>query len=384
MNPPAQPDRAVAIGIDIGATTTRVGLVALNALVLEHSQSPRHGFDKLTGLRDAPEPQAERVPIPSGACAVPRRPTPMRCASSHVLARTTIATPDSEEPMRRWLTTAIDELRAAHEANPVMTIGLAVPGVVEADEKRITRCVGLPYLEGTWLAKSMATHTRRPVVLTTDIDAATWSERLALASAPARFAHLRLGTGVGLGVIVEGKPQSIDPDRTTHASVLVVDEQPNAARCACGLRGCLEIIAGGRAIAKTARSLGFDGLPALQWAYDRKEPAARAVVEAAAKAITRAVVNIHRRYRPETLVLGGGVIEHLPALFERTTELLPEAAVSDTATSIRTLRVDRAQLGDDAGIIGAATLASVHPDRQHGYNQRRSQERSRGSMSTGE
>lgn len=125
------------------------------------------------------------------------------------------------------------------------------------------------------------------------------------------------------------------------------------------------MIASGCALAKTARSLGFHGLPELQQACDRQEPEARAVVEAAAKAMTRAVVNIHRRYQPEVVAVGGGVTEHLPALYERTAELFSQYHLSEhvphgTIPSARALRVDRALLGDDAGVIGAAQLATAH------------------------
>ncbi len=289
------------IGIDIGATTTRVGLVAFDA---------------------------------------------------QVLARRTVATPDSEASMRQWLTTAIDELLASHEVHPVVAVGLAVPGLVESGGDTITRCVALPYLEGTWLSRVIASHTQLPVTLTTDVDAATWAEWRAMATAPDRFVHLRLGTGVGLGFIMEGYPRPVEAGRVTHASVLVVDDRASAAPCPCGLTGCVELVAGSRAITSASRLLGFDGLEALQQACDQSEPAAIDLVDTVGHAVAHAVGNITQVYRPEVLVVGGGVMAALPVLFERTVAVLRDALP---------LTINPAQLGDDAGIIGAAALALAIP-----------------------
>lgn len=311
---------ALAIGIDVGATTTRAALVTPDARVL----------------------QARRI-----------------------------ATPKHREDMRAWLVSALDELcaLAAGRAACVRGVGIGVPGLIGSDRDRVTRCVAVSYLEGAWLRESLTAHVSCPVVLCTDIEASTLAEYRACEPSPPRFAHLRLGTGAGLGVIVDGVAQAVEPDRQTHAAILVAEDGGHALPCPCGLRGCLETVVGGRAMTQAGASLGYDGLPDLQRACERREPAALHLLGTAGRAVAHVAAKISDAYAPTVLVLGGGVIEHLPALFSSTVSAYGEPSASDngddtapapladpTGATID-LRIDHARRGDDAGIVGAGLPA---------------------------
>jgi len=337
-----QEKQTTAIGIDIGATTTRVGVVTSDG--------------RLLARRSAPTSRGAR-------------------AADELIAR------------------LIDDVTALRPEAPdrtVSAIGLAIPGLVDPNTTTVRRTVNAAFLEGDWLVRELTARSDLPVTLQTDIAAATWAEFQALATEScsgiianagatakrsaavpprhrtddkepssdkpgSRFAHLRFGTGIGLGVIINGKPQPVEPGRTTHARVLIVDERDDAPLCPCGLRGCLELYAGGTAMVSAARSIGLDdGLPQLEQAVAAGDVFALELLDATSGVIVCAVENITRHYAPEVIVLGGGVLEHLPSLWTRIAAPVEHAIPPE---AYRLTRRVAAQLGDKAGVIGAALMA---------------------------
>lgn len=295
-------DTQPTIGMDIGATTTRLALVDARGIIL----------DKLT------------TPTPHDAHA--------------------------QDRLGRWLA----EHGAQLAERGASAIGVAVPALVDVERNTVTRCVNIEYLEGDWLPQLLAKRTNLPVRLCTDIDAATWAECTVNGEAR-RFAHLRIGTGVGLGIVSGGKLLPIEPGRSTHARVLVVDERDDAPACPCGLRGCLEQTVGGPAVTAAAESIGASGgLHALQQAVEQADTPARALIDALTDPVLLAIERLRRAYDIEVLVLGGGVIDHLPALAHFIERRAAKGFAKAPADSFHLVR---AQLGDDAGVIGAAQLA---------------------------
>ena len=150
---------------------------------------------------------------------------------------------------------------ASQRGEHVERVGLAVPGLLDRDRSAVRRSVALPWLEGRAVAAEFTGVSGLPCVLLTDAEAATWGEYAAKSPAPTRFVHLRVGTGIACGAVLDGELQRLDLDRTTHLELLVVDDGPEARPCACGLRGCLETIASGRALAELAHRAAFADRP---------------------------------------------------------------------------------------------------------------------------
>ena len=134
--------------------------------------------------------------------------------------------------------------------------------------------------------------------------------------------------------------------------MLVVDDGANAPICSCGLRGCLEIFASGASLTRKARALGFRDLAALEQSLKSNDEVAVGLIDAAATAISVAVLNLEREFGVALVVLGGGVFAAIPQLPSRI-----GAALAGSLQ--RTLRMAPARVGDDAGVIGAARLAAL-------------------------
>jgi predicted NBD/HSP70 family sugar kinase len=239
---------------------------------------------------------------------------------------------------------------------PVQAAGLALPGLIDRERGVLRRSINLPLLEGRPIVEALARGTGWSVTSMSDADAATWAECAAIEGAPARAAHLRLGTGVACGVVIDGRLLELDADRAAHLDVLVVADRSDARGCRCGRRGCLETVASGAALDELARQAGYaDGLQGLRAGWRRKEPAAQAIVRDAARGVSAALVNLRRRFETRVISVGGGVLSALPFLFELAVAEWRAADAADGGGP--GMRVERSRLGDEAGVIGAGLLA---------------------------
>lgn len=238
-------------------------------------------------------------------------------------------------------------------------VGLAVPGILDDARGAIVRAINLSFLEGFPLRDRLAESTGLAVRLMSDADAATWGEYRALGAASDHvqaFIHLRIGTGIGLGLVREGRLQVIEWPRVGHLGVLIVDESPSALPCRCGKRGCLDTLASGVALTEQVRALGLGAdLAALEAAVQRGEPAAQRLLNQTSEAVQKALRRIADQLSPETIVIGGGVIAVLPSLV-RALAVLPTSKTDGELRGPMSPIVTVARLGDDAGLIGAALL----------------------------
>jgi glucokinase len=159
------------------------------------------------------------------------------------------------------------------------------------------------------------------------------------------------GTGVGAGLVLDGRLHLGIQDRAGeigHHTVVL-----DGPVCNCGNRGCLELFAGARAIARAAGRDTFDDTLAAARAGD---DAAEAAIRRAGELIGVAVANLTIFLTPERVVIGGGVAEAEELLMEPLcAELVRRAG---NVAPLEEIEVVRATLGPEAGAIGAALFAA--------------------------
>lgn len=226
--------------------------------------------------------------------------------------------------------------------------GVAVPGVWNRASGVLERALSLPRLEGVELHRFFAGAVGGPVYLESDVNAAGWAQWHHLDPRPARFVYLSLGTGVGGSVILDGELVRHTRGGAGHFGFLVVDTSVDAPVDAAGVPGCLSAVAAGPALTRataTAAELGPTAAATVP----------SAVLEQAACGLAVALANVAHLYAPDCIALGGGVIDHHPNLVDRARDAWQRYRGALLPTG---LRVQRAALGsDDAGVIGAALLA---------------------------
>jgi glucokinase len=165
-----------------------------------------------------------------------------------------------------------------------------------------------------------------------------------------------VSTGVGGGLVLDGVPFDGRTGNAGHVGHVVVE--PDGALCSCGGHGCVETIAAGPRMAQWARDHGWDA-PAeadakeLADAAYAGDPVALRAFHRGAGAIAAMIASVGAVCDLDLVVIGGGVAKAGKLLFKPVREAAASYARLDF---IRDMRIVPAELGGDAGLIGAAAL----------------------------
>ncbi len=292
---------------------------------------------------------------------------------SHV--RTAVVSADGGLQHRRRLATPRGDgeavvaavVEACSDYPPQLPLGIAVAGLITRDGEVLTSPnVGIAALA---LRRRVAEATGRDVVVANDATlAALGEQRRGVGHGVDDLVLITVGTGVGGGIVIGGRPHDGATGFAGELGHLVVEV--GGRRCACGRAGCLEAYASGTAIAAEARRrlsatastsrLREVAAPRTEDVLDAAEAGdrlARDVLEDAGRWLGYAAAGVANLLDPQLLVLGGGAGAAAHAW------LLPPAS-EVLATHLLGVP-DRdppgfvvAGLGDDAGVIGAAILAT--------------------------
>ncbi|MBS1691311.1 MAG: ROK family protein [Actinobacteria bacterium] len=165
-----------------------------------------------------------------------------------------------------------------------------------------------------------------------------------------------VSTGVGGGLVLDGAPYDGRTGNAGHVGHIVVDT--DGGPCSCGGRGCVETIAGGPRMARWARDHGWAAPPhadakELAAAAAAGDPVAVRAFRRGATAVAAMIASVGAVCDIDLVVVGGGVARSGDLLFGPLREALDLYAGLDF---LRGLRVVPAELGGDAGLVGAAAL----------------------------
>lgn len=256
---------------------------------------------------------------------------------------------------------AIRECLAESGRNVADLAGIGIGCAGPVDPRRGT--IDNPYTLPTWDGVDIVTPLGErfggiAVRLENDADAALVGEAACGAGRGCeRLVMLTFGTGVGSGVLLGG--QVYRGARDVHPELGHLPITADGPDCYCGLRGCFESLASGSAIADAATKAGFRDAAHVFQATDAGDPKARGIVDRALDAVFRGVWTVQHTFVPERIILGGGVIDHQFARFAEAAERGVSQAVLNPQGATQ---VVQAELGNRAGLIGAAQLGLPHRD----------------------
>jgi glucokinase len=264
----------------------------------------------------------------------------------------------------------VEELAArSSEVGPgPVAVGVGAAGFIDVSTGSVTFSPNLVY-DDPQIADAVGARVGLPVVVDNDANVAAWGERAhGAARGMDHVAYVAVGTGIGSGFIVDGRLVRGFTGAGAEMGHTVLD--PRGPRCNCGLRGCLEQYASGTAIARMARAAVEDDPDSTILAYASSRDAittldvvkaARGYDETARSVLRRAgtylgvgLSNVVNIFDPEIIVLGGGVARAGEAVLGSSRD---ELARMTQAQRRRPMRLGITTLGADAGILGAAALA---------------------------
>jgi glucokinase len=310
------------IGIDLGGTNLKVGLVDQSGRVLASRMCPTHG---------------EKGP-------------------QHFV---------------NSVANLVEALLVQEQLNRTSIVGAGVgsPGPLDLKTGTLLKTANLPWVNVP-LRDLMSSRLQAPIVMDNDANAAAYGEFWCGGHRGCRnLVLLTLGTGVGSGVILHGQVLHGHFDNAGELGHMIV--APNGLECPCGQRGCLEAYSSAGALTRrfehavqASEQSGATRVPEVDAKtitnFARQGDAlCRRLWDEACYYLGIACINIQHAYNPELILLGGGMADAGDFLLNAV-----RLHVSANQWHLHDdfPRIELARLGSDAGLIGAAGLAWAHLD----------------------
>lgn len=311
----------VLVGVDIGATSLDVAVLAPNLSVLAHHAEP-------ADVREGP---------------------------GVVLAR---------------VRSLIRELlqRAGFEAKDVIGIGIGVPGPVNFEIGQLVN----PPLMPAWDSFSIRDYLREdyaaPVFVDNDVNLMALGELWRLKRSLSNFLVIKVGTGIGCGIVCHGEVYRGAAGSAGDVGHICVDQE--GPRCHCGNLGCVEAMAAGPAITRMAveaaeagesaalaeclRTQGRIEATDVGQASRAGDAAANAIVQRAGSLIGQMLASIVNFFNPSHVFIGGGITRIGPLFLAAVRQSVYQRSL---ALSTRHLEIQYTPLEGQGGLIGAGVLA---------------------------
>lgn len=270
----------------------------------------------------------------------------------------------------------VREVNRAHAARPeARAVGLGIPATIQHEKGIAVSAVNLPLRELP-IRDLVSERVGLPVFVDNDANVAALAEHLYGAGREATdMVLLTIGTGIGGGLILNGEIYRGATGAGAELGHVVIDINGPPCQGNCPGRGCVETMASGTALGREGRraaeetpdsvlaTMLAEGHPvdgrAVTEAALGGDPAAIAVVELAGTRLGAALTSFANIFEPSVIVIGGGVMAAGDLLLDPARRELRERALRP----MNEIPVLAAELGPDAGLIGAAALARIELER---------------------
>lgn len=233
-------------------------------------------------------------------------------------------------------------------------VGIGVPGLVDKKEGMVRYSNNLQW-ENVKLAEEFAKYMPLPVSIANDADCAALGEAVAGAGRGVQnLVMLTLGTGVGGGVILNGQLFTGSILGGIELGHMVIHEKGEL--CTCGRRGCLEAYASATAMRREAKKVYGTSLEPLEIfekanASDEK---AKVIVHNYIQDLGTGVINLVNVFRPERIIFGGGIAAQGEVILQPIRERMEKESFGGNYSEVPELVI--AEMENQAGMIGAANL----------------------------
>ena len=282
-------------------------------------------------------------------------------------------------PAQEIAKTMADTAKAAVQAaglelSQITSAGIGTPGIVDNEKREVIFASNL-YFHNVPLGQMVEDELHIPVFVANDADAAAYGEFMAGAGKMEDGHHIfnmlaiTLGTGVGSGIIINSKIYNgygFAGGEFGHTVIHLGGRQ-----CACGRKGCLETYCSATGLITTTKEHMQRNPDSLMWklcggdidkvdgrtsfdAAAQGDAAGKAVVEEYTSALGESIVNAINTLQPEIICIGGGVSKQGENLLRPIRTYMDSYCFDRLAKKRTEIRI--AQLGNDAGVIGAALI----------------------------
>jgi glucokinase len=288
-------------------------------------------------------------------------------ASGAIVARASAATDVAGGPQATvvQMSELCARIGVEEHRSGIVGLGVCAPGPLDSETGTIIGIPTLPGWEDFPLAATLAQKFGLPVVVENDgIAAANGEWRFGAGRGLRHLVYVTVSTGIGGGVVVDGRLLHGRRGLAGHVGHMIM--APDGPICSCGARGCFEALASGSALAEAGRQAAAAHRSGALAALPPRVVTARDVVAAArggdgvatslldaeATWLGTGFSNLAHLYSPEAIVMGGGVSQAFDLLHPKIVAAFEAYAMPP----FRTTKIVAAELGDNAGLVGAAAL----------------------------
>ena len=236
----------------------------------------------------------------------------------------------------------------------LLGVGLGLPGPIDYEKGIVHFFLNIPGWKEVKLKSILEKRLRLPVFVDNDAKVMCLAEhKLGAAKGSANAICITLGTGVGGGVIIDGKLYRGLSNAAGEIGHMPINEK--GPQCNCGGRACLESYIGNNRILVEARKIFGHGitLEKLSYLARKQNRQAQTIWLRVAGRLAVALVGVVNLLNPDCIVIGGGVAGAGKILFDNIRKIIARQAMSVQA---RHVKVFKAKLGNNAGLIGAAIM----------------------------
>lgn len=267
-------------------------------------------------------------------------------------------------------------LEAAQKAcisiDDIEWIGIGTPGIANSETGIIEYSNNLGF-ENTPMVDYIREYIDKPVFIENDANAAAYGEFVAGAAKGANNAVcITLGTGVGGGIVIDGKIYAGSNFAGAEIGHTVIEV--DGAQCSCGRKGCFEAYSSATGLIRMTKEAMYKDKESKMWqmteerggkvsartAFDcmrEGDKSAKEVTDKYIKYLAAGITNTINIFQPDILCIGGGVCNEGDALLIPVKKIVQEEVY--TRNSPKNTEIVIAKLGNDAGIIGAAFLGKA-------------------------
>ncbi|MGH2774623.1 MAG: ROK family protein [Actinomycetota bacterium] len=243
---------------------------------------------------------------------------------------------------------------AGRDAADVRGVGLGVPGPVEFASGRPVSPPIMPGWDDVSIPERVRRHFKAPVLVDNDVNIMALGEWWAQHRDDPDLLFIKVGTGIGCGIVAGGMIHRGSQGAAGDLGHIQVTDAVDAL-CRCGNVGCVEAVAGGAAIARQLRALGYDAHTSrdvVKLVRTGNTDAVRLVRTAGRQlgGVLAAAVNF---FNPAVIVMGGDIAHAHEQLLAGVREVVYQRSLP---LATRHLRIVRSGLGDRAGVTGAGVM----------------------------
>ena len=278
--------------------------------------------------------------------------------SGKIVLSSKTPTPKQGEAIPSKIGEMIDDLlkKTNMDIDNIRHIGIGVPGVCDSKKGVIISCPNIEGCNNIEICDYIKARFGTQAYLDNDANCAALGEYLVSEEKPDSFVFVTLGTGVGGGIIIDGKILRGTNSAAGEVGHIVLKR--GGEKCNCGRRGCWERYASVTALVRQGKNAGLGGNVSGRSIFaDRAKGSIKAkeVINAWLENVAEGICDLVNIFQPDEIVIGGGISREGDIILDPVKRFVEENSITDKHYCKNT-RIKISRLFNDAGVVGASFL----------------------------